>query len=794
MDFLPSAFSALNNYPQFIMYELAPDGGKIKKTPVHYRGLTACDAHDPKNQNDYYTIRDARKSIPPDSRLSYGVGFVLTDKDPFFLCDIDDAYDIATQKWSKTAVELRRRLSGAAVEVSVSKRGLHIIGSLSRDVVHRCKGLPGTGLDLYTSKRFVALTGIHASGDAAYDCTDALIDIAQTFFAPLDAPVKSTWTDTPCHEWRGYTDDGDLINHVLTHKSVNAAFGRSASFADLWHRNVEALTTYYPSERNAFDESAADMALACHLAYYTGLNCERIYRLMLRSHLIRDKWLKRPDYLRDTILKACARQSQVANKPTSLALQADTPLVNSGVPVTAIAPHEIAPVMATGSAYLSTASQLEYFKGCVYIQQLHKIMTPRGDLLNPEQFKAVYGGRLFVLDQAGEKTTPDAWKAYTQNQVIKFPRVAYGAFLPQRPPGEIVEKDGRLSVNTYYPIQTPCVAGDATPFTAHIAKLLPDRVDQIILTSYLAACVQYPGVKFRWCPLIQGVEGNGKTLLGRCIAECLGYAYTHSPRAQAIAARFNGWMYRKLFAWVDEVLIDDTNPEAMEALKTLLSEDHLELEPKGVDSFFGEVCTNFFLTTNHKHAVKKTKSERRLAIFFTAQQTYEDLERCGMTDGYFHNLVERWLKKDGYAIVHHYLLNYKIPDEYNPATLCARAPITSTTHEAIDATQYPYETEIRDAIIDQLPGFKNDCISSAALEKLLERAFLTRALPRRARRQFLTRLGYIVHPLLEANANRTPRPVMPDGVRITIYVKAKSHWLDIRDVDTLMEEYSRSQN
>ncbi len=785
MQKLSEAFRALGDYAQFILYRIE---GAIKY-PVNLHTLIKCDINDAQNRVDFFTAQRALSNAP----INHGIGFVFTENDPFFFVDIDKAYNTETRQWSQLACEIRTSFPYAAVETSTSGTGLHIIGSFSEPVVHRCRATV-PGLELYTQRRFVALTGYHAQGDVGHDCTPALRELIAKYFVASETPTASVWTDTARPEWKGYDTDEALINAALSSKSIRSAFGNAASFRELWFRDVDALAKYFPDAKRAFNESDADMSLACHLAFYTGANCERMYRLMLRSSLIRDKWIRRPDYLRDTILRACAHQTSVmtmARTETSTQLvPADTPTTRAAV---SIAPHEHTPIPIEGSACVHIQAQPEFFRGCVYVHRTHQVLTPDGLLLDPEQFKVQYGGRLFVLDHGGEKTTTDAWRAFTQSQAIKFPKVYRGVFLPRRCPGEIFEHDGRLVVNTWYPIKTPRLSGDPTPFLTHIAKLLPDRVDQTILISYLAACVQYPGVKFRWCPLIQGVEGNGKTLLAKCVAEAVGFQYTHSPRAQAIAARFNSWMQRKLFAWVDEVLIEETDHEAIETLKVILSEDRIELEPKGVDAFFEEVCVNFVLNTNYKHAIRKTQNERRFAIFFTAQQTYEDLEKSGLTSQYFVNFVDNFLKKDGYAIVHDFLATYEIPDEYNPATNCVRAPMTSTTHEAITATQAPYDIEIKDAITDELPGFRAGFISSSAMEKLLEKSFLHKMLPRRARRQYLDRLGYVPHPLLDASGGRTPRQVMPDACRTTLYVKKTSNLLRITDVGALLDAYSSSQ-
>ena len=115
------------------------------------------------------------------------------------------------------------------------------------------------------------------------------------------------------------------------------------------------------------------------------------------------------------------------------------------------------------------------------------------------------------------------------------------------------------------------------------------------------------------------------------------------------------------------------------------------------------------LNRNHRDAIYKTRNARRFCIFFTAQQSADDLKRDGMDGNYFPELY-KWLDSGGYAIVADYLDNYEIPDDDNPATDCHRAPTTSTTHEAISASRGPAEQEILAAIDEEGPGFRDGWI------------------------------------------------------------------------------------
>ena len=54
-------------------------------------------------------------------------------------------------------------------------------------------------------------------------------------------------------------------------------------------------------------QSEAEMALACHLAFWTGKDAIRMDALMRRSGLFRDKWEQRDDYRERTIAAAMRR-------------------------------------------------------------------------------------------------------------------------------------------------------------------------------------------------------------------------------------------------------------------------------------------------------------------------------------------------------------------------------------------------------------------------------------------------------------------------------------------------------
>jgi len=310
MNILPEAFEALNSVKQFIVYTLKPresNSGKMDKIPVDYRtGFGPVNPLDPKIWVDSLTAIEATKKLGPN----YGIGFVFTEKDNFWFLDIDDCLE-SPGNWSSLAHELANIFPGAAIEVSSSGKGLHIIGS-GKPPLHACRNI-NLKIEFYTKDRFVALTGIQANGSASLDFSEVLPSFVEKYFSRNnDKELNiSEWTTEPCLEWRGPIDDDELIKKAISSQSISSMFVGKASFRDLFEANAEKLSVTYPgSQDKGYDESSADAALAQHLAFWTGKNCERIRNIMFKSELKREKW-DREDYLYRTIINVCKRQKVV---------------------------------------------------------------------------------------------------------------------------------------------------------------------------------------------------------------------------------------------------------------------------------------------------------------------------------------------------------------------------------------------------------------------------------------------------------------------------------------------------
>lgn len=773
MQELPAPLAPLAEYRQFVTYRLVPSAkpGKTDKLPCDWRTGAVSNAHTPAVWTDFDGAASAVRAGTAD-----GVGFVFTEADPFWFLDIDGALQ-ADNTWSPLAAQLCAALPGAAVEVSQSGRGLHIIGK-GTVPEHGCKNVP-LGLEFYHTGRFIALTGLQATGSAGADLSAELPHLIAQFFDPTaradNAPDE--WTTEPVPEWDGPADDDDLIRRACAsgERSAAAAFGgEGVTFRDLWEGNADALAKRWPSDSpdKAYDASSADASLAAHLAFWTGKNCERIRDLMYRSALVRDKWELRGDYyLPRTILRSCAVSTEVAKGRSE-------PLPPPPNPEAAEAAGISIRADGGGLGIMGTDGQLSHFAGCVYVRSDNKIFTPDGDLLDAARFDAVYGGYNFVLDAMGEKMSDSAWAAFTRNRVYEPPRCHALCFRPEAAPGALIVEEGRTLLNTYVPIDTPRIAGDPSKFTGFVEKILPDERDRRILLSYMAACVQNPGYKFQWWPVLQGTEGNGKSLLLRVLSFAVGNRYTHLVDVHKMAKQgtgFNAWVQGNLFLGIEEIYVAERR-DFLEAFKAYVTNDRLPIEGKGTNQVTGDNRINGLMLTNHRDGVPINIDGRRYAVFFTAQQSADDVESAGMGGTYFPDLYD-WLKgrkayenlgpNYGYAVVNDFLQSYAVDAEFDPAGLCTRAPETSSTAAALVASRGRAEQEIVEAIEQGRPGFAGGWVSSKAVDDLLER--IRAHVPRSKRRDMLLSLGYDYHPgLVDGRVNVV---VQPDNAKPRLYIK-----------------------
>lgn len=645
------ALHALTQYPQFILYKL-PDKVPFRADNPHQ----ACDPHDPTN----WCSAEIALAWVEYYGAGWGVGFVLTENDPFWCLDIDKCNQGGT--WSTTAIELCGQFASAAIEVSVSGNGLHIWGS-GTVPAHRKKNT-SERLELYTEARFMALSGMGAQGDASTRHDAAMQALVSQYFAPDVADQSVPVADEgPCEGWNGPTDDVTLIERALRSQSAASTFGGRASFRDLWERNVSALARAYPPNDPAdlYDGSSADAALAQHLAFWTGKDASRIERLMRQSGLVRDKWDRHRDYMRMTVSSACARQVDVlrdrvlgepvevetdhyvtherykamidaASTAAEVEHAARAAAVDASLPATlgrslakvlkdrfALFGLELSlddcRAMLRKPTVAGDVDDLSWAREWVFIRSTRELYRPgKGVPLTTMAFDHEYATRTPINLETGKRGKPYEYA----RQLGVIPAVDHKAYDPTE--GDLYESDGLRYVNTYRRDLVPQPAEQYSHegvsaierFRRHLRILLGNERDATMLEAVIAHYVRSPGVLLKVAVLIHGLPGCGKTLIADAIGHMVGKENTGRMSGAAMRSGFTSWANRTSLMVLEEIReVGQSKHEVLNALKQFITNETVTIHPKGMAEYDAPNRTNYIGYTNFEDALPVDNEDRR---------------------------------------------------------------------------------------------------------------------------------------------------------------------------------------
>ena len=253
--------SDLETVTQWVCWRFAVVDGRQTKIPVNPRTGGNAKTDTPSTWADLETALDYYHT---HTTYVSGVGLVVAGTDLVGV-DLDHCIgdDLTIAPWALAIV----RALDSYTEVSPSGTGLRIFAHGAKPGA-RCKR---GGVELYdrTSTRFLTFTGKHLPGTPLElrEVTAELAVVYADMFGPDPAP--------PVKRDPQPVDVDDLGLVALAIQAKNGA-----RFAALWQGDASS----HPSV------SEADLALACHLAWWTGGDETRIDRLFRQSGLMREKW------------------------------------------------------------------------------------------------------------------------------------------------------------------------------------------------------------------------------------------------------------------------------------------------------------------------------------------------------------------------------------------------------------------------------------------------------------------------------------------------------------------------
>ncbi len=175
------------------------------------------------------------------------------------------------------------------------------------------------------------------------------------------------------------------------------------------------------------------------------------------------------------------------------------------------------------------------------------------------------------------------------------------------------------------------------PYLDHIHDIIADNneADYDHLIKWIASIIQKPGFKTALAPVLVGAQGTGKGMFTDIISDLIGcYAWRNAERACDVTGKNNGNLENKMFVVLNEAR-DANSKRCLEGdlMKSLITEDSMNIEDKYVKSHNAENVLNFIMCTNNYHPIEMDETDRRYMPLKVSSA------RIGDT-AYFDRLVE----------------------------------------------------------------------------------------------------------------------------------------------------------
>ena len=153
------------------------------------------------------------------------------------------------------------------------------------------------------------------------------------------------------------------------------------------------------------------------------------------------------------------------------------------------------------------------------------------------------------------------------------------------------------------------------------------------VTAWFAHILQHPGRKNRTTIVLKGGQGTGKNIFIDNIGACLGKHFKAVTQSSHVTGKFNSHMKDCILLFANEAVWGGAKQDGG-VLKSLITDNTIQIEPKGVDTYAVRNHMNVVLASNNDWIVPAELDERRFYVIEVSESMKQNKE-------YFKPLVEQ---------------------------------------------------------------------------------------------------------------------------------------------------------
>lgn len=211
------------------------------------------------------------------------------------------------------------------------------------------------------------------------------------------------------------------------------------------------------------------------------------------------------------------------------------------------------------------------------------------------------------------------------------------------------------SYNLWRGFSCDATPGDCSLYIDHLMKIVcsGDEEHFNYLIGWMATAVQNPGSPGHVAVVLRGRQGTGKSFFARVFGALFGRHFLQVSDSKHLVGSFNAHLRDCVILFGDEAFYaGDKKHESV--LKTLITEDTITIEAKGVDAEASSNCVHLIMASNESWVVPIALDDRRFFVL--------DVSDERTRDGAYFARIYKQMDNGGMEALLHMLLTYDLSD------------------------------------------------------------------------------------------------------------------------------------
>lgn len=198
--------------------------------------------------------------------------------------------------------------------------------------------------------------------------------------------------------------------------------------------------------------------------------------------------------------------------------------------------------------------------------------------------------------------------------------------------------------------------GDCSLFIDHVKRNVCNNDEAIFtyLMGWMARAVQRPGEAGQVAVVLRGGKGVGKSFFAKVFGSLFGRHFLQISNSSHLVGNFNSHLRDVVVLFADEAFYAGDKKHAS-TLKTLITEETIQIEAKGVDVESSPNYVHLIMASNDDHVVPASGDERRFLVLDVSAEKQQQAP-------YFRAIVDQLDNGGREALLH--LLNSHDISEY----------------------------------------------------------------------------------------------------------------------------------